>query len=118
MIHSIKIKAASPNLDKPKAMFGWNGTTPLKYAIKFKLGQNNLISQYDYQQFKKDFTKSAKLANPNEVAYVILLSPTHAKCVLKEPHNCDLPYIGNLAFNFKNGKLTAFQLIKVLLAKW
>ncbi len=84
----------------------WDKSTQIR--DKIQIGSKHLISQYDYQQFVKDFTKSAKLANPNEIAYVILLSPTHAKCVLKEPHNYDLPYIGNLLFNFKNSKLIAF----------
>lgn len=85
----------------------WDKSTQIR--DKIQIGSKNLTSQYNFLQFKKDFTKSAKLANPNEVAYVILLSPTHAKSVLKEPHNYDLPYIGNLAFNFKNSKLIAFS---------
>ena len=85
----------------------WNNSTQI--SDKIQIGSKNLTSQYNFQQFVKDFPKSAKLANPNDVAYVILLSPAHAKSVLKEPQNYDLPYIGNLAFNFKNGKLTAFS---------
>lgn len=85
----------------------WDNSTQIR--DKIQIGQKYLTSQYNFQRFVKDFPKSAKLANPNEVAYVILLSPAHAKSVLKEPQNYDLPYIGNLAFNFKNGKLTAFS---------
>lgn len=85
----------------------WDNATQIR--DKIQIGQKNLTSQYNFQQFKKDFPKSAKSASQNEVAYVILLSPAHAKSVLKEPQNYDLPYIGNLAFNFKNGKLTAFS---------
>ena len=85
----------------------WDNATQIR--DKIQIGQKNLTSQYNFQQFKKDFPKSAKSASSNDVAYVILLSPAHAKSVLKEPQNYDLPYIGNLAFNFKNGKLTTFS---------
>lgn len=85
----------------------WDNATQLR--DKIQIGQKNLTSQYNFQQFKKDFPKSAKSASPSDIAYVILLSPAHAKSVLKEPQNYDLPYIGNIAFNFKNGKLTAFS---------
>ena len=85
----------------------WDNSTQIR--DKIQIGSKNLTSQYNFQQFVKDFPQSAKLANPNEVAYVILLSPTHAKSVLNEPQNYDLPYIGNLAFKFKNGKLSAFS---------
>ena len=87
----------------------WDNSTSTQIRDKIQIGKINLTSQYNFQQFKKDFPKSAKSASPNDVAYVILLSPAHAKSVLKEPQNFDLPYIGNLAFNFKNGKLTAFS---------
>lgn len=85
----------------------WENATQIRDNIQ--IGPKNLTSQYNFQQFKKDFPKSAKSASPNDVAYVILLSPAHAKSVLKKLQNYDLPYIGNLAFNFKNGKLTAFS---------
>ncbi|UIJ74547.1 hypothetical protein [Acinetobacter sp. SH20PTE14] len=85
----------------------WDKSTQI--CDKIQIRQKILTSQYNFLQFKKDFPKSAKSANPNEVAYVILLSPTHAKSVLKEPQNYDLLYIGNLAFNFKNGKLIALS---------
>lgn len=77
---------------------------------KIQMGQMSITPQYTFQQFQKDFPKSAKLAHPNETAYVILLPPQTAKSILKEPLNYDLPYIGNLAFNFKNGKLSAFSI--------
>ncbi|WP_257232736.1 hypothetical protein [Acinetobacter sp. YH12045] len=51
----------------------WDKSTQIR--DKIQIGSKHLISQNDYQQFVKDFTKSAKLANPNEVAYMILLSP-------------------------------------------
>jgi hypothetical protein len=77
----------------------WDKSTQIR--DKIQIGSKHLISQYDFQQFVKRLSQKCKIANPNEVAYVILLSPTHAKSVLKEPHNYDLPYIGNLASTLK-----------------
>lgn len=84
----------------------WNNAS--KIQDKIQIGQTIITHQYTFQQFQKDFPKSAKLANPNEVAYVILLPPKVAQSILKEPQNYDLPYIGNIAFNFKKGKLSSF----------
>lgn len=79
-----------------------------KITDKIQIGQKTITAQYSFQQFKKDFPKSAKLAENNLPAYVILLPPSVLKSTLKTPQDYDLPYIGNLAFTFKNGKLVKF----------
>ncbi|BCU64559.1 hypothetical protein F941_01826 [Acinetobacter bouvetii DSM 14964 = CIP 107468] len=79
-----------------------------KITDKIQIGQKTITAQYSFQQFKKDFPKSAKLAENNLPAYVILLPPSVLKSALKTPEDYDLPYIGNLAFTFKNGKLVKF----------
>lgn len=79
-----------------------------KITDKIQIGQKIITAQYSFQQFKKDFPKSAKLAENNLPAYVILLPPSVLKSALKTPEDYDLPYIGNLAFTFKNGKLVKF----------
>ncbi len=79
-----------------------------KITDKIQIGQKTITALYSFQQFKKDFPKSAKLAENNLPAYVILLPPSVLKSALKTPEDYDLPYIGNLAFTFKNGKLVKF----------
>ena len=79
-----------------------------KITDKIQIGQKTITAQYSFQQFKKDFPKSAKLAENNLPAYVILLPPSVLKSALKTPEDYNLPYIGNLAFTFKNGKLVKF----------
>ncbi|WP_228198719.1 MULTISPECIES: hypothetical protein [Acinetobacter] len=93
---------------KGKVWMEWSNSSQI--YDKIQMGQISITPRYTFQQFQKDFPKSAKLANSNEIAYVILLPPQKAKRVLKEPQNYDLPYISNLAFNFKNGKLSAFSI--------
>ncbi|WP_353140709.1 hypothetical protein [Acinetobacter pragensis] len=79
-----------------------------KITDKIQIGQKTITAQYSFQQFKKDFPKSAKLAEDSLPAHVILLPPSVVKSTLKTPEAYDLPYIGNLEFTFKNGKLVKF----------
>ena len=46
---------------------------------KLQMGQISITPRYTFHQFQKHFPKRAKLANSNEIAYVILLPPKRLK---------------------------------------
>lgn len=103
-----KHKNSFSQLEQTKGNIWLEWAQANKITDKIQIGQKTITAQYSFQQFKKDFPKSAKLAKDNLPAHVILLPPSVLKAALKTPEVYDLPYIGNLEFTFKNGKLVKF----------